>query len=254
MLHTYSRLCQLSGVSVHWSWTCIHWKHGIIFPIYTERKLAVFRWLSKFTYILGMLPDPLSWNFTWYCDPEDKTVGFAWRYPKIKYSETFKKWNQFCKIEEYLLQWNRRSFAVVLKNSCSEKLHKGFLFNKVAGLEPTILLKETSVLSLRLQFGETFEGSCWIPRRTYLLWRWKTSRSKSFKMGQLSDFPSSTEFERWIISFKPFKSNVRYLYPLKISENQRFTDVFRRYGNGTQGYKRLIKSCVSKTAVHNCSV
>ena len=35
----------------------------------------------------------------------------------------------------------------------------------------------------------------------------------------------------WIIN--PFHANVPFLYPLKTSENQRFSDVFGGYRNGT---------------------
>ena len=36
-----------------------------------------------------------------------------------------------------------------------------------------------------------------------------------------------------LVSFNPFHANVPFLYPLKTSENQRFSDMFRGYRNGT---------------------
>ena len=33
--------------------------------------------------------------------------------------------------------------------------------------------------------------------------------------------------------FDPFEASVPFLYPLETSENQRFSDVFRRYRKGT---------------------
>ena len=36
-----------------------------------------------------------------------------------------------------------------------------------------------------------------------------------------------------ITKINPFQANVPFLYPLKISENQRFSDVFRGYKKGT---------------------
>ena len=36
-----------------------------------------------------------------------------------------------------------------------------------------------------------------------------------------------------ITKINPFQANVPFLYPLKMSENQRFSDVFRRYKKGT---------------------
>ena len=39
--------------------------------------------------------------------------------------------------------------------------------------------------------------------------------------------------------FSPFQSSVTFLYPLKTSENQRFSDVFRGYRNVTQDQNGL---------------
>ena len=38
---------------------------------------------------------------------------------------------------------------------------------------------------------------------------------------------------KWKMSFNPFSTNVPLLYPRKISENLRFSDVFREYRRGT---------------------
>ena len=42
----------------------------------------------------------------------------------------------------------------------------------------------------------------------------------------------------WILN--SFSPNTPSLYPLKTSENQRSSDIFRRYGNGTLGKNGLI--------------
>ena len=39
---------------------------------------------------------------------------------------------------------------------------------------------------------------------------------------------------------KPFSTNIPFLYPLKTAENQRFSDVFRGYRNGTLVWNWLI--------------
>ena len=42
------------------------------------------------------------------------------------------------------------------------------------------------------------------------------------------------------VSINPFWPNVPFLYPVKISENQRFSNIFRGYRNGTVGQNGLI--------------
>ena len=47
-------------------------------------------------------------------------------------------------------------------------------------------------------------------------------------------FPGSANYSnKFFQNINPFLANVLILYPLKISENQRFSDVFRRYKMGT---------------------
>ena len=44
---------------------------------------------------------------------------------------------------------------------------------------------------------------------------------------------NQTNYSYIIIVFNPFSTNVPLLYPLKTSENRRFSDVFSRYRSGT---------------------
>ena len=46
------------------------------------------------------------------------------------------------------------------------------------------------------------------------------------------DFGSYTRGS-FVCIFNPFQENVSFLYPLKMSQNQRFSDVFRWYRKGT---------------------
>ena len=43
----------------------------------------------------------------------------------------------------------------------------------------------------------------------------------------------------------PFHADGRFLYPLKMSENERFSDVFRGYRNGILAWKGLIWSLLT---------
>ena len=45
--------------------------------------------------------------------------------------------------------------------------------------------------------------------------------------------------------FNPYSPNVTFLYPLKMSENRRFSDVFRVYRNVTLGEYGLSQWCIS---------
>ena len=53
------------------------------------------------------------------------------------------------------------------------------------------------------------------------------------------DFSGSRSFK--VIRFNPYFPNVTFLYPLKTSENPRFSDVFRGYRNVTLGEYGLIR-------------
>ena len=46
-----------------------------------------------------------------------------------------------------------------------------------------------------------------------------------------------------ITKINPLQANVPILYPLKMSENQRFSDVFRGYKKGTLAWNGLKKTC-----------
>ena len=45
-------------------------------------------------------------------------------------------------------------------------------------------------------------------------------------------------YVNYIGCFDQFKTNISFLYLLKISEKQRFFDVFRGYGKGTLPFSR----------------
>ena len=52
--------------------------------------------------------------------------------------------------------------------------------------------------------------------------------NKSFFRNRVSIFQ-----KQGLSIFNPFSTNVPYLYPLKTSENRRFSDIFRGYRSGT---------------------
>ena len=47
----------------------------------------------------------------------------------------------------------------------------------------------------------------------------------------------------------PFQANVPFLYPIKMLENQRFSDVFRRYRKGTLAWIGLMTQFISLTNI-----
>ena len=70
----------------------------------------------------------------------------------------------------------------------------------------------------------------------YLIWNIFAIIDSIFQGSILSILLFWISIEKELLSeswFNPFHANVRFLYPLKASANQRFSDVFRRYIKGT---------------------
>ena len=65
-----------------------------------------------------------------------------------------------------------------------------------------------------------------------------------------SNFQSCTKNQ---FSINPFIATMIFLYPLKTSENQRFSDVFRGYRKRQVAWNELISSSVNiKKCIENC--
>ena len=56
--------------------------------------------------------------------------------------------------------------------------------------------------------------------------------------------------ESYFCGINPFYANVPFLYSLKTSENQRFSDVFRGYGNGSLVSKSLMTTWKCRFMCH----
>ena len=71
---------------------------------------------------------------------------------------------------------------------------------------------------------------------------WSTEISViSMALTESNHFLINVRILLFCLRMNPFHTSVLFLYPLKMSENLWFSDVFRRYGNGNLAWKGLIK-------------